>query len=232
MTTLKGMLKKYLHELVGMTMHANSHDLLVELLGIVGNISLAGMRYAELVANNRFVEFLIKLLVPGFAEDDVLLQVIIVLGTLAGDPNASPYIADQRLTRMLLGLYQEKVDDEEIALQLSFTVFKLLLHEPTRNVILSLPGFVDSILTLADDQNPKIKQFTNKSLDIIAECGNDLMEKVRNHRFELLNKDWISATHGQPQGGFEKEYYPNPKMMEDPGVGGLLAYEGSDDDDM
>eukprot|EP00965_Chrysotila_dentata_P152738 5048139-Pleurochrysis_carterae.AAC.1 len=51
-------------------------ELLLELLGLIGNLRLRRIpELASLVARYGFIEFLQRQLVPGFAEDDVLLEV-------------------------------------------------------------------------------------------------------------------------------------------------------------
>ena len=42
-----------------------------------------------------------QLLTPGFAEDDVVLEAVIVIGTLAIDPASAPMMANLRLIRLL-----------------------------------------------------------------------------------------------------------------------------------
>jgi len=217
------MLKKYTHELIGMAIHSESHDFLVEILGTIGNIALTGMRFAETMANTNIIEYLTKLLVPGFAEDDIILAVVICIGTFATDPNTAPFLADQRLCHMLNKLFVEKIDDEEIALQLSYTLFKLLMHEPTRKSILATPNFIDAIFALADDQNSKIKQLTNYSLDIVAECGlsDDLAERVRECRFEIHNRTWLTAvTDAQSKGGLTEKFHKDD-LAEAPRINGV-----------
>lgn len=42
-----------------------------------------------------------KLLVPGFAEDDIVLEVIMLVGVIAAEPNCASIIAGSKIIRML-----------------------------------------------------------------------------------------------------------------------------------
>ena len=49
------------------------------------NISFPGYRYADLLKKYPLLETVKKLMVPGFAEDDLVLQAVIVLGVVSMD---------------------------------------------------------------------------------------------------------------------------------------------------
>ncbi len=99
------MFPRYLHELIGMSLKMqNSHEFLVESLAIVANCCLPDVIYADLILKHSLLDFLIKQLVPSFADDDIVLQVVMLLGTLANDPKAAQPLSHQRLISNLYGL--------------------------------------------------------------------------------------------------------------------------------
>jgi hypothetical protein len=95
-----------------------------------------GVSDLQLIVQHGLVEFCLKHLMPGFAEDDLVLEIIIMLGTLAADPQAAPMLANHRLIHCLHDVLLEKSDDDEVVLQIVFTLFKFLLHRETREVIM------------------------------------------------------------------------------------------------
>ena len=48
-----------------------------------------------------FAQFLYKLLVPGFAEDDIVLEVIMLVGVIGSEANSAPIIAGSNIIRLL-----------------------------------------------------------------------------------------------------------------------------------
>lgn len=80
-------------------------ELLVEVLGTLANLTTRDLpedlTFADLLAEYGFSQFLYKMLVPGFAEDDIVLEVIMLVGVIAAEPNSAPIIAGSNIIRML-----------------------------------------------------------------------------------------------------------------------------------
>ena len=57
-------------------------DLMVEVLGILGNMNVTEVDYGKLVQEHRLLPFISSLLQPGVVEDDILLEAVIFVGTL------------------------------------------------------------------------------------------------------------------------------------------------------
>lgn len=49
----------------------DAHDALVEIVGTLALLTFADVSYADLIAQHGLVEFCVKHLMPGFAEDDI-----------------------------------------------------------------------------------------------------------------------------------------------------------------
>ena len=63
------------------------------------------------------VNWLNKFLLPGFAQDDIVLEVIMVIGVIATDPSCAPMIANSRLISGLQQLLDYQKEDDEMVLQ-------------------------------------------------------------------------------------------------------------------
>lgn len=66
--------------------------MLVELLGVLGNLSGPGLNWVKIAEDHSLVPLLTKFLNPGLVEDDVVLEAVIVLGTVASDPKSAPLL--------------------------------------------------------------------------------------------------------------------------------------------
>ena len=163
----QGLFKKFLHELVGMTLKSPSHEFLVESLAILANIALPDVLYSELVLQHGLLDFLMTHLQPGFADDDLVLECVQLLGTLALDPRAAPLLAHGHLIRALTQLLSDKIEDLDIVVHIVFTLFKFLLHRETREAIMLHQHLTDCLLDLVVDPSPEVRHLSNMCLDII-----------------------------------------------------------------
>ena len=112
----------------------------------------------ELCEGSGLIELLHRLLVAGFSEDDLILECVMLVGTIATDPDAAPLIAASQLAKVLHELLAEKQEDDEIVLQLIFTFHCLLMSPETRDVILDeSPEVVRFIMDLLMDKNSAIR---------------------------------------------------------------------------
>jgi len=83
-----------------MALDCDSHDLLVELLGTIGNMTEndlpKGRKWSSLIKDYNLCAFLGKLLVPGMSQNDIVLEVIIIIGQMCTDEKSSILIASSR----------------------------------------------------------------------------------------------------------------------------------------
>lgn len=58
-------------------------------------------------------------LVPGASEDDIMLEIIIFIGTCVSDPQCAPIFANSQLVAVLYDLMADKQEDDEMVLQIT-----------------------------------------------------------------------------------------------------------------
>ncbi|KAJ3276056.1 Kinesin-associated protein 3 [Terramyces sp. JEL0728] len=96
---------------------SDNPDLLVEILGILGNLTIPDFDWGKLAASYNLLDFLAAVITKtlrgtgeksenisqGVEEnDDILLQCIIALGTMANDENIAPMIAQTNILKILI----------------------------------------------------------------------------------------------------------------------------------
>jgi hypothetical protein len=99
--SFKPLFLRYLHELAGATTKAQNHDFLLEAVGTLANLNVPEAKFGDVARQHNLVDFIVKHMVPGFAEDDVLLQMVMLLGTICSDPQAG-YVLHQHLLSFYL----------------------------------------------------------------------------------------------------------------------------------
>ena len=200
--------KRHLHELLGMTKSCESQEFLVEVLGTISNLSYEGtteiVAYHELIVQYNILDFFTKLLTHTLIEDDLLISIVMVIGCFASTEKSCSLFAEPRLLRLLVEHIADKLYDEEIALQSIYTIFKLLLHQDSREYICRESEFINIIQQLSNDKNSQIKMYADLCMDIIMDYGDEWSESIREKRFEQHNIEWIefieSLTESQNAG--------------------------------
>ena len=128
--------RAYVDELLAMSIRCDNHDVLVEVLGIVSNMNSGSCDLEGLVHKYDLANWLKKFLVPGFVHDDIVLEVIMVIGVIATEPRCSSILANSGLIDGLAQLMEYQKGDDEMVLQLCYTFYCLVRQTDTREVIL------------------------------------------------------------------------------------------------
>ena len=228
-------------------------ELAVEVLGTLGNLAIPEFDYAELIAKHDLLPFLAAFLQPdaqyGVVEDDILLEVVIFVGTVCTAGTAGS-VADAGLPGLLFSLLGEKKEDDEMVLQISFAFHRLLCHPATRDALLEHQQIVYYLVDLMFDKNAEVRRTADSCLDLIAATSDAWEEEVRCMKFEVYNHEWLegvgSGAAGPGGGGTGREmnlddddlevdheaYHhriEGPEGDEDDAEGGAHAWHGADE---
>ncbi|KAK3239306.1 Adenylyl-sulfate kinase (APS kinase) [Cymbomonas tetramitiformis] len=235
-TQLKLKFKPFMEGLVSLLKSPEtSNELLVEVLGTLGNLNIPEFDYYYLVREHGLTDFLSAHLDPGEVEDDIVLEVVIFIGTLCNEPIA-PLIVHAGLVEKLFQLMSDKKEDDEMVLQISFTFHRLLLYEPTREALLRHTQVVFYLVDLLQDKNKEVRKIADAALDVIIDTDEEWAIKIRRMKFESHNQDWLAVCEQSDMAEFAAEhmYMPEDHMqaqynaMQYSGMG--LEDGGSDDE--
>jgi len=185
--------------------YSENPTVLVEAMGILAALECTSAEVPWVnLCDSGLLELLHRFLMIGFSEDDVLLECVILAGTLAMDPDFSPLMATSKIPRLLPELLAEKQDDGEIIVQLLFAIRCLLLRPETCDIVLQdteAPGHVLDMLRDVAGQVPEarmqaIQAEADELLDVVVAVeGQQLGEsrwtdQIRHFRFEQHNLEW------------------------------------------
>nr|KAJ3413912.1 hypothetical protein HK105_001946 [Polyrhizophydium stewartii] len=136
----------------------------------------------------------------GIAEDDdVLLEVINLLGTMALDENIAPMVASTNLLQLLIQVMIAKEEDDEIILQVCFCIYQFLLHDATKKILIGQTDIVGYLIDLLYDRNVEIRKMCDASLSIIGEIDEEWERKLRQQKFAWHNSEWIAIMTQVPE---------------------------------
>eukprot|EP00927_Polykrikos_kofoidii_P010780 TRINITY_DN14558_c0_g1_i2.p1 TRINITY_DN14558_c0_g1~~TRINITY_DN14558_c0_g1_i2.p1 ORF type:complete len:793 (+),score=148.37 TRINITY_DN14558_c0_g1_i2:153-2531(+) len=206
---------KWLHEAVQLAISSfDRQHVLVEVLGALAALDCSGdeVPWADLCEHG-LLDLLHRLLIVGFSEDDVLLEAVMIVGTLARDSACVSQLALSKVPAVLPSLFSEKGADSEIMVQVLFAIRCLLIQEETREVVLNETDTPELILELLggyegqlDSATEAVQAEANEVLDIIlAVDGQNGFEsqwasRIKAFRFEAHNEEWCQRLR---RGGFE-----------------------------
>ena len=140
-------------------------DLMLELLGTM--VYIPTDKWEETIHKTNFLEFIHNNLVNGFAEDDIVLESVMLIATICRTESIAQLIAESYLIKMLQDLLGAKQEDDEMVQQILNTFFKFLFFKPTRDIVLHQTQMVSIVLELLSDKNPNIKGLVNAILDYV-----------------------------------------------------------------
>lgn len=90
----------------------------------------------QVIVKTNFIEFVHNNLVNGFAEDDIVLECVMLISTICRTEDIAQMIASSYLINMLQDLLGAKQEDDEMVQQILNTFFKFLFFTPTRDIVL------------------------------------------------------------------------------------------------
>eukprot|EP00698_Gefionella_okellyi_P011299 TRINITY_DN2974_c0_g1_i2.p1 TRINITY_DN2974_c0_g1~~TRINITY_DN2974_c0_g1_i2.p1 ORF type:complete len:376 (-),score=90.09 TRINITY_DN2974_c0_g1_i2:33-1160(-) len=190
-------LLQYIPDLVMLVKSAKNADELVEALGILGSLNVEGFDFSRLLMEPQLTDLLYKNLLPHYADDDVVLEVVIFIGTLSQDPKCAPMLAKTRLIQAMFDLLADRgQEDEEITLQICYAFVRFVQHPATRNVLLNTTQAANFMIRLLHSRNDQIRQQADMCLDFIMETDEEWSIKVRAKKFRAYNAQWIRAIDG------------------------------------
>jgi hypothetical protein len=238
-----GMWSGWVAPLLELAQNTEEHELLVEVLGTLGNFTPADLgpktSWSELMHTHSLVPFIRKLLVPGFLQDDIVLEVVILIGTIALDEELGPTLASSHLIAGLKQLLREKCDDDEMVLQVMFTYYRMIaMPEPMEEFLYGTRA-IDAVLDATSSHtNSEVvilldmileqvmdadRPEDNREAEEAEEQLGEIAIKVRQRRFQAYNADWLE--HVEQEEAAEGESLAEEKAY-------LEAQRDRDDGDM
>jgi hypothetical protein len=164
-------------------------DLMLELLGTM--VYIPTDRWTPVIEKTNFIEFIHNNLVNGFAEDDIVLESVMLIATICRNEDIAQMIASSYLIKMLQDLLGAKQEDDEMVQQILNTFFKFLFFKPTRDIVLHQTQMVSIVLELLSDKNPNIKGLVNAILDYVQLHDDMWKQEIKMRRFQVHNQVYL-----------------------------------------
>ncbi|KAH8096017.1 hypothetical protein JL720_3358 [Aureococcus anophagefferens] len=199
----RGLWSRHVTQILGFAIETESHDLLVEVLGTLGNLTrhdlLRGATWAKYIEEFSLTGYLSKLLVPGMAQHDVVLEAVVFAGVLATERDAANAIASSSLARTFW-------------------------RTARRDEILYNSRVLLDVLDCLGNGNEAVVSYANACLDLVMEHDRDetgalgeLGAQVRRRRFYSHNREWLEIVEQEGAGAptMSRTNYPSPTASDE-----------------
>ncbi|XP_016921768.1 kinesin-associated protein 3 isoform X4 [Apis cerana] len=169
---------------------SDSQDFVLEVIGVLGNLELHDLDYSQILHRCDLIPWIRNNLVPGKAPDDLVLEIVIFLGTAAFDEDCARLLCKADILLSLIELLKAKQEDDEIVLQIIYIFYQISKHDSTRDYLIreTAPGY---LIDLMHDKNAAIRKVCDACLDVIAICDKNWAARIKVEKFRSHNQQWL-----------------------------------------
>lgn len=187
----KAQFVEYIGDLANAVQKCPDEEFVLESLGILGNLTVADVNFQQLLTDYDMLNYIKTKLNPGVAEDDLVLEVVILIGTVSLDDECATVFAREGIIQMLIDLLNAKQEDDEVVLQIVYVFYQMIFHKATREVIVKQTQAPAYLIDLMHDKNTEIRKVCDQTLDIIMEYDEEWAKKIQAEKFRWHNSQWL-----------------------------------------
>ncbi|XP_037402659.1 kinesin-associated protein 3b isoform X2 [Pygocentrus nattereri] len=165
---LKQLFLDYVGDLAAQIGPDEDEEFVIECLGTLANLTIPDLDWELLLREYNLVPYLKDHLKPGSAEDDLILEVVIMIGTVSMDDSCAVMLAKSGIIPALIELLNAQQEDDEFVCQIVYVFYQMVFHQATRDVIIKDTQAPAYLIDLMHDKNTEIRKVCDNTLDIIA----------------------------------------------------------------
>ncbi|XP_016380631.1 kinesin-associated protein 3-like [Sinocyclocheilus rhinocerous] len=227
---LKQLFIDYVGYLAAQIKQEGDEEFVIECLGTMANLTIPDLDWELLLKEYNLVPYLKDHLKPGSAEDDLILEVVIMIGTVSMDDSCAVMLAKSGIIPALIELLNAQQEDDEFVCQIIYVFYQMVFHQATRDVIIKDTQAPAYLIDLMHDKNVEIRQVCDNTLDIIAEYDEEWGKKIQSEKFRWHNSQWLEMVESRQMEDAEPYLYgDNPDALEQPDLfystDGMMAPE-------
>ncbi|MCL4124004.1 UNVERIFIED_CONTAM: hypothetical protein GTU68_007997 [Idotea baltica] len=206
----------YVSDLCGVVIEGTCDEFVLECVGVLGNLALPDLDFSHILTEFNFLNWIVNNLRTDVA-DDLVLEVVVLVGTVAADEAAAKLLVQAGILDTLVNLLNAKQEDDEVVLQIVYVFYQLTRHESTRPRVVMTAEVPAYLIDLMHDNNNEIRKVCDATLDIIAEEDSEVGQPASSaYQFRWYNQSMVGHGGGWPFGTWTLP----AGEMEDGGRGG------------
>uniref|UniRef100_A0A673WG09 Kinesin-associated protein 3a n=1 Tax=Salmo trutta TaxID=8032 RepID=A0A673WG09_SALTR len=177
----KNLFIDYVGDLAAQTGVEEREEYVIECLGTLANLTIPDLDWELVLKEYNLVPFLKDRLKPGSAEDDLILEVVIMIGTVSMDGSCAAMMAKSGIISALIELLNAQQEDDEFVCQIVYVFYKMVFHQATRDVIIK-----DTL--------------THTPLSRSVEYDEEWGRKIQSEKFRWHNSQWLEMVDNRAMG--------------------------------
>ncbi|KAI7809138.1 kinesin-associated protein 3 [Triplophysa rosa] len=214
---LKQLFIDFVGDLAAQIKQEGDEEFVIECLGTMANLTIADLDWELLLKEYNLVPYLKDHLKPGSAEDDLILEVVIMIGTVSMDDSCAVMLAKSGIIPALIELLNAQQEDDEFVCQIIYVFYQMVFHQATRDVIIKDTQAPAYLIDLMHDKNTEIRKVCDNTLDIIAEYDEEWGKKIQNEKFRWHNSQWLEMVESRQMEDTEPYLYgDDPDDLDQP----------------
>ncbi|XP_053806438.1 kinesin-associated protein 3 isoform X5 [Vidua macroura] len=199
---------EYVGDLAAQISNFEEEEFVIECLGTLANLTLPELDWELVLKEYKLVPYLKDKLKPaGSAEDDLVLEVVIMIGTVSMDDSCAALLAKSGIIPALIELLNAQQEDDEFVCQIIYVFYQMVFHQATRDVIIKETQAPAYLIDLMHDKNAEIRKVCDNTLDIIAEYDEEWAKKIQTEKFRWHNSQWLEMVESRQMDDSEQYLY-------------------------
>uniref|UniRef100_A0AAZ3RG80 Kinesin-associated protein 3b n=1 Tax=Oncorhynchus tshawytscha TaxID=74940 RepID=A0AAZ3RG80_ONCTS len=168
----------YVGDLAAQITPDENEEYVIECLGTLANLTIADLDWELVLKEYNLVPYFKDRLKPGSAEDDLILEVVIMIGTVSMDDSCAAMLAKSGIIPAIIELLNAQQEDDEFVCQIVYVFYQMVFHQATREVIIKETQAPAYLIDLMHDKNAEIRKVCDNTLDIIAVSNRLLLNET------------------------------------------------------
>ncbi|XP_029355317.1 kinesin-associated protein 3a isoform X2 [Echeneis naucrates] len=193
----KSLFLDHVGDLAAQIRNDEAEEFVIECLGTLANLNIPDLDWAMVLKEYNLVHYLKDRLKPGSAEDDLILEVVNMIGTVSMDDSCAAMLAKSGIIPALIELLNAQQEDDEFVCQIVYVFYQMVFHKATRDVIMGDTQAPAYLIDLMHDNNAEIRKVCDNTLDIIAEYYEEWGKKIQMEKFRWYNSQWLEMVESQ-----------------------------------
>lgn len=175
-------------------LQSNASPLLPDIIGIVAQLNFADYDFTTIALQYNLPDFLQRQLIPGYADDEIVFEVIGMVGSFLTSNEMSDIISNSQIFPQIFDIFPKKLyKDNKMILQMMFLFYKMCLFERTRKELLMRETVIIQIVHLINFEDIQISPLADRIIDIVMDTDSNWFEILRAEKFKMHNFAWLKA---------------------------------------
>ncbi|XP_029930333.1 kinesin-associated protein 3-like isoform X1 [Myripristis murdjan] len=217
----------YVGDLAAQISAEEEEEFVLECLGTLANLTIPDLDWELVLKEYNLVPFLKDRLKPGSAEDDLILEVVIMIGTVSMDDACAIMLAKSGIIPAIIELLNAQQEDDEFVCQIVYVFYQMVFHQATRDVIIKDTQAPAYLIDLMHDKNTEIRKVCDNTLDIIAEYDEEWGKKIQSEKFRFHNNQWLEMVESRQADEAEQYLYDDNRTDLFYSADGITPADGS-----